>query len=213
MKSLNQILKTMKSVRVKLLAFSILGMLIITSCGDDDDTIATGSLEVTVNGLPSGVDASITLIDEDDAETSITSTTTLDGLTLGIYILQINAVDASGSRYVSEQDEVTVNLSSVDGESITIDYAEFSTVNGIVGTWVSTGSDVAPLLVTFFAVDSIVATFNANQTYEVLQYAGGATAPLTLSGTYAQTLSDVETIWAITVDQTAPSAFFKSVLI
>ena len=178
----------------------------MSSCGDDEDPTVLGGLNITVQGLPTGVNAAITVIDEDDMETIVTGSTNLADLPLGLYVIEIAAVDNNAARYVSADSEIQVNLSDADAEPVTITYAEFSSVNGIVGTWVSRGEDVAPLLVTFFQVDSIVATFNANQTYEVLQYAGGATAPLTLTGTYAQTLSSVGTIWTITVDQSAPSS-------
>ncbi|NQZ76912.1 MAG: hypothetical protein HRT61_12550 [Ekhidna sp.] len=196
----------MKKLRITLALLSAFGLVFMSSCGDDEDPAVLGGLNITVEGLPSGVNAAITVIDEDDMETMVTGSTTLADLPLGLYIIEIAAVDNSGARYVSADSEIQVNLSDADAEVVTITYAEFSSVNGIVGTWVSKGDDVAALLTTFFAVDSIVATFSANQTYEVLQYAGGAEAPLTLTGTYAQTLSSVGTIWTITVDQSAPSS-------
>jgi len=196
----------MKKTQITMLMLALFGMAFITSCGDDDDSAVLGSIEITVTGLDAGVNADITLIDENEMETPITGSTTLSDLALGIYTLEINAVEAGGTRFVSAEQEVTVNLTGEEGEAVTVEYAEFSSVNGIVGTWVSAGDDVASLLVTFFQVDSIVATFNSNQTYEVLQYAGGATAPLTLSGTYSQELSSEGAIWTITVDQTSPSS-------
>ncbi|MFW5951873.1 MAG: hypothetical protein ACOCVZ_07150 [Gemmatimonadota bacterium] len=52
------------------------------------------------------------------------------------------------------------------------------------GTWLSKGDDLAPGFVPL-GVDSIIATFNDDQTYEVFQFALGNTAPAaTLTGTY-----------------------------
>lgn len=179
-----------------------------TACSDDDEetpSTSGGSLEISITGLPSGTDANILVEGPSNYETTVTAETTLSDLAAGDYTLTINAVDASDSRYVGSESEITVTV-GMSASSEVVNYVEFSTVNGIQGTWVSAGADVAPILVTLFSVDSIVAVFNSNQTYEVLQYAGGAISPITLSGTYTQTLSSEGAIWTITVDQTSPAA-------
>lgn len=195
----------MKNVRLTFALLAFAGMMFLSSCGEDDDPAVTGSIAITIEGLPSGTLADITVINESNEETAVTESTELTDLTLGVYTIQIAAVDHLGSRYINAEEEVQVNVSDAAGESVTISYAESSTVNGMIGTWVSAGDDVAALLVTFFTVDSVVATFNANQTYEVLQYAGGSTTALTLSGTFSQSESSVAGIWEISVDQTSPS--------
>lgn len=75
---------------------------------------------------------------------------------------------------------------------------------GIQGKWWSKGADVAPLLVTLFAIDSIYAEFRTDLTYTVTSYSAGA--PSTLTGVYTQSESGVGTIWNITVNQNSPSA-------
>jgi len=196
----------MKLLEKILLSFSLVGILLISSCNDDDDPDVTGTLEVTISGLPTGEDANVRVNGPDGFSETITESTTLTDLALGIYTLEIGEVNSGGAKYVSDEEEVSANLTDAETESISVTYAEFSSVNGIVGTWVSSGANVAPILVSLFGVDSIVATFNSNQTYEVLQYAGGATSPLTLTGTYSQSLSSTGNIWTITVDQTTPAA-------
>lgn len=77
----------------------------------------------------------------------------------------------------------------------------------LVATWVSKGSDVAPgLQAAPFNVDSIIATFNENGTYTVLQYSGGSDQVTTLTGTYQVGSQPEGDIRAITVVQTSPFA-------
>ncbi|MFO7652931.1 MAG: hypothetical protein R6X25_03815 [Candidatus Krumholzibacteriia bacterium] len=56
----------------------------------------------------------------------------------------------------------------------------------VLGTWLSAGDDVAPLLVTVFDIDSVRVTFNANQTLTLEQHIEGG-AWTTNTGTYAVT--------------------------
>lgn len=75
---------------------------------------------------------------------------------------------------------------------------------GIVGEWYSSGANVAPLLVTYFAVDSIYTKFESNNTYRVESYSGGAKT--VYLGTYTQEKSGAGAIWKIVLNQTAPTA-------
>lgn len=70
--------------------------------------------------------------------------------------------------------------------------------------WQSSGTNVAPLLVTLFNTDSIYAEFNYDFTYTVEQY-DNTGAKQTLTGTYAQAESSVAGIWTITINQTTPA--------
>ncbi len=78
-------------------------------------------------------------------------------------------------------------------------------VEDIVGTWVSEGANVAPLLVTLFKVTKITATFDKNGTYEVIQVDSAGTS-LTLTGTYTVEKSSVGNIYKITANQQSPTA-------
>lgn len=80
---------------------------------------------------------------------------------------------------------------------------------GLQGIWQSSKSNVAPLLVALFQVDSIWVEFRSNNTYEVRQWnRDGAQLP-TLSGTYTQAKSNVNNIWTIRLEQTQPSALIS----
>lgn len=74
----------------------------------------------------------------------------------------------------------------------------------IVGTWVSAGADVAPgLAAAPFNIDSIIATFNDNNTYTVVQWFDGQDA--TVTGTYEVGDQPEGQIRAITANQSAPA--------
>ncbi|NLK48402.1 MAG: hypothetical protein GX296_06305 [Bacteroidales bacterium] len=76
--------------------------------------------------------------------------------------------------------------------------------DGIVGNWLSAGTDVSPLLTTYFAVDSITADFKSNNTYAVTSYAKGV--PTNYVGTFVQTKSGTGAIWTIKLNQSTPTA-------
>ncbi len=73
----------------------------------------------------------------------------------------------------------------------------------LVGTWVSKGADVAPGLAAV-GVDSILATFNEDQTYTVINYAGGSQA--TLTGTWQAGTQPEGQIRSVVANQIQPSA-------
>lgn len=72
-------------------------------------------------------------------------------------------------------------------------------LEGAQGKWKS--FPVAPILAAF--ADSIVADFKANNTYTVDSWKGGTKVVLT--GTYAQTKSNVGNIYTIKLNQTSPT--------
>lgn len=76
---------------------------------------------------------------------------------------------------------------------------------GIQGEWQSSGSDVAPLLVSLFATDSVYINFKTDMSYTVEQYDTSG-AKLTLSGVYTQTKSGTDDIYTIVVEQSTPAA-------
>ncbi len=76
---------------------------------------------------------------------------------------------------------------------------------GIVGNWVSEGTNVAPLLVQYFDITRITAEFNENGSYLVKSYTS-EDVETTYSGVYTQTKSGVGEIWNIELIQSVPSA-------
>jgi hypothetical protein len=95
-----------------------------------------------------------------------------------------------------------------DDSSIVTPPVVTDNTGGLVGTWVSAGSNVAPLLKTYFKTDSVIATFTSALTYTVLQYDSGKTVQ-TLTGTYAFTVSTKDTlngtIYSIVASQASPT--------
>jgi hypothetical protein len=76
----------------------------------------------------------------------------------------------------------------------------------IVGVWVSAGANVAPGLVALAGIDSIIATFNANQTYRVQQYSSTLGTLPDLTGTFNAEAGAAGAIRPISLVQTAPTA-------
>jgi hypothetical protein len=76
--------------------------------------------------------------------------------------------------------------------------------DGIIGKWVSGGTNVAPLLIAVGLADTLSVEFGTN-TYHVDSYFQGTKMP-SLDGTYVQRKSTVGNIWTITLNQTSPGA-------
>ncbi len=85
---------------------------------------------------------------------------------------------------------------------VRLDLAQGS--GSIVGKWLSAGNNVAPLLVTYFNIDSIYAEFKDNFTYVVRQV-DKLGVSLVLEGTYSATASGVGNIFKIVVNQSSPT--------
>ncbi len=79
----------------------------------------------------------------------------------------------------------------------------------LIGTWISTGANVAPLLNTIFAavggVDTVYSTFSENNSYVVKQVNKNKSFA-TYEGTYTVTKSTTGDIHKISIVQTKPSA-------
>lgn len=78
---------------------------------------------------------------------------------------------------------------------------------GIIGKWLSEGTNVAPLLVTYFKVLYVTAEFKSDFTYKVNQFNIGNTTTtpnLVFTGTFVIEKSTVGNIWKITCNQELP---------
>ena len=85
--------------------------------------------------------------------------------------------------------------------------ADLASELGIIGKWYSIGDDVAPLLVTYFFVDSISAEFKDDFTYEVHQFSNentSTTPDIIFNGNYTIERSGVDGIWNIVISQVDP---------
>lgn len=107
---------------------------------------------------------------------------------------------------------VTTKASVYDSEGASLatgasKSADLASELGIIGKWYSAGDDVAPLLVTYFLVDSISAEFKDDFTYVVHQFSNGNTSPtpdIIFTGTYTIERSGVDDIWNIVISQVEP---------
>jgi len=75
-------------------------------------------------------------------------------------------------------------------------------VDAWIGTWLSTGQDVAPLLVALFAYDSVRVTFDDDNTLTLESHVANG-AWTTLNGTYVITESDEGNIHGFYANYTA----------
>lgn len=68
-------------------------------CGPPVQTAATGGLQVTVSGLPAGVNAQVTVTGPNGYTGTVTTTTTLNNLALGSYTIGASAVTSGIATY------------------------------------------------------------------------------------------------------------------
>lgn len=169
---------------------------ILTSCGDDD-TVAETCTDGIQNGDETGIDC---------GGSSCEACPTCDD---GIQNGDETGVDCGGAT-CEACPTCDDGIQNGDEEGIDCGGSECDAcLEGLQGEWQSSGTNVAPLLVGFFNVDSIYANFSTNSTYVVHQFDVDGVMT-TLEGTYAQSESNVDGIWNITVNQTSPVAFTSS---
>ncbi|MBI9065947.1 MAG: hypothetical protein JEZ09_01565 [Salinivirgaceae bacterium] len=129
---------------------------------------------------------------------TLTIALTITSITVGSEVITISQSTAS-SIYDEE------GLAMAASESISSD--PLDTDKGIIGNWYSAGDNVAPLLVTYFTVDSIYAEFKDDFTYLVEQFNIGnetTTPDVEFTGTFSIVKSTVDEIWTIELTQELP---------
>ena len=89
-------------------------------------------------------------------------------------------------------------------EEATDDDDDDVTADPWVGLWLSTGENVAPILVTYFQYDSVEVTFNEDATVVLRSHAAGG-AWTENTGTYTITESDASEIDVIHIEYTSPA--------
>lgn len=158
----------------------------------------TGNLE------NSDIKVSITGI---DFTYEVTHTAGATSMTIDLTITSIT----EGTETVTVQPVSATSIYDADGKAMEITEAitseNIAQDLGIIGKWYSSGDNVAPLLVTYFLVDSIYAEFKADNTYLVEQYNIGNTSgtpDLIFTGTFTIEKSDVDEIWYIDLTQELP---------
>jgi hypothetical protein len=189
----------------KLFALLLIAFVAINfvACSSDDDEGPTGTTTYKISGTVTDADGNGVgnqTVEAKSADETKTTTTDSQGAYefTGLKAGATYTVSVNGTDYyftTSDNAEVTLNADA---------NVNFTAV-GIYGTWVSEGTNVAPLLVSLFATARIEATFNSNGSYEVVQ-TDTSGASVTLSGTFTMTKSSVDNIFEITAEQTSPAA-------
>ena len=82
----------------------------------------TGSLAVTIAGLPSGTDAAITVTGPGDYSAELTATGTLEGLAPGQYTVGVASVSSGGTTYTSSPGSHTVTVVEGGAAAVTVTY-------------------------------------------------------------------------------------------
>ena len=209
-----------------LMMIALLSSAVFISCNDDDDDDTSNPPEFAGANL-SGDNMTVTVtftqgVYGDEAATEpLTAnsfavvlaggTAVMDGITVEhtagaeIAEIMINYTEpANGEEVITVEPLFIYNSEGVamsTDQMATVQLAEL----GIIGEWYSSGNNVAPLLATYFNVDSIYADFNSDQTYVVESYdPDGVKTEYT--GTYTQTKSDVGNIYTILLNQSTPSS-------
>ncbi len=89
---------------------------------------ATGSLAVTITGLPAGADASVTVSGPAGFSRALTASATLTGLEPGTYTLAATAVNLTGDQYTPDSASQDVSVSAAQVASIAVTYGFSGTV-------------------------------------------------------------------------------------
>jgi hypothetical protein len=97
-----------------------LGALLLLGCEPDP---TTGTIVLTVSGLPAGALADLRVSGPNDYDETVPGSTTLEDLPPGEYHVSINAVTHSNGYYTAPLSQQTLTVSAGNTESATIAYA------------------------------------------------------------------------------------------
>src|SRR5713226_1729169 len=88
---------------------------------------STGGLQITVSGLPSGIDAAVTVTGPGPFSQTLTATRTLTGLAPGTYTVTANAVPNGGVSYAGT---ITGSPARLQAKALTTAAVIYSVVPG-----------------------------------------------------------------------------------
>jgi hypothetical protein len=124
---------------------SLLLLVVAAACGGGDSTgPSSGSLAVSVSGLPGGSGADITVTGPDGFSRVVTASTTLGGLTPGSYQVAAEAVTSGSQLFTPSPSSQTVAVSAGDTPaSAAVDYLAATGSLTISVTGLPAGADPA----------------------------------------------------------------------
>lgn len=93
-------------------------------------TLATGAIAVTVNGLPNGASAAVTVTGPNGFSRAVTASTTISSLTPGSYSIGASNVSVSGTTYAPTPTTQSVNVSA-SGSAATATVAYAANAGGV----------------------------------------------------------------------------------
>lgn len=219
----------MKNLMNSMLTFVVLSILVLSSCSDKATNNAPGFESVEI----SNDNKTVTVTFTEDVYANNNRTGNLTKESFAIEILDVDftydVAHTAGSKTAVISLQITsvtdgteiIKISPATGESIydaegmpmkedeQILSDPIAADQGIIGKWYSSGDNVAPLLVTYFNVDSIYSEFKDDGTYLVEQYNIGNssnTPDVIFTGTYTIEKSNVGEIWTIEITQIEPYA-------
>ncbi|WP_105168871.1 DUF5666 domain-containing protein [Pseudoalteromonas sp. T1lg23B] len=98
-------------------------------------TVDTGTLKVSIAGLPQGVSADVTITGPDGYSSDLNQSKTIADLTVGSYTVTVNAVSANSLSYNVLPAEYTVNVSKNTTNNIELIYQSPVISQGIVSNF------------------------------------------------------------------------------
>ncbi|HUR93497.1 MAG TPA: hypothetical protein VMY76_02865, partial [Gemmatimonadales bacterium] len=109
-------------------------------------TATTGSLAITVAGLPAGVDAAVTVTGPGGFSEAVTATRTLTGLAPGDYTVTAAGVTTGGTTYTASPASRTVTVVAAETEDLTVTYgpAAGPSLNLRIDSWYLSQSVQSP---------------------------------------------------------------------
>lgn len=185
-----------------LLSFVLFSSFLFTSCDDDEEDVIQPGVKYSITGsirTSSGAGVANISVELSGAK-SATTTTDANG--------NFTFTDLESGNYtvtpISEDYKFDPS-SKIINDLSSNQTVNFTQLELIIGKWVSTGENLAPLLLALFPYDSIYATFYTNNTYSVVSVDTGG-VPYELKGTYTISKSNVGNIYNITLNQTTPTS-------
>ena len=115
----------------------------LAGCGGESTGPDTGSLQVSVSGLPAGTPASVTISGPGGYTQSLGASETLAGLAPGAYTVAAGAVNAGSSLYTASPASQSVTVTGGSTAASTVAYAVASGSLAVTVTGLPGGTDAA----------------------------------------------------------------------